>query len=216
MISYITKIIDAFAEKITNFASSWAADHLFHVRPLSDAKLLPEIQACAYHHTTAQLLFRSRVCCNIQTTVVFLTTCVKAPDEDDLGKLKQVQKYLSSTRHLSLTLVAASLTDIKWYVDASHQTQFECNGHTGSLLIFGKGATTSSSTKQKIPSKSSTETEPIGIHDKSGDILWTGHFLKAQGYKITSNIVYQNNMSTLPLAKNGCVCVSRPLVTGGG
>ncbi len=63
-------------------------------------------------------------------------------------------------------------------------------------------ATTSSSLKQKIPSKSSTESELIGLNDKSGDILWTRHFLVAQGYTISSNIVFQDNMSTLSLAKN--------------
>jgi hypothetical protein len=146
---------------------------------------------------------------DIQTTVAFLTTRVKAPDEDDWGKLKRVLKYLSSTCHLCLMLFADSLTDIKWYVVASHQTHDNCKCHTGSLLTFSKGATTSSSTKQKVLSKSSTEKELIGLHDKSGDILWTQHFLEAQGYKITSNIIYQDNMSTLSLAKNGYVSSSK-------
>ncbi len=140
--------------------------------------------------------------------MAFLTTRVKAPDEDDWGKLKRILKYLSSTCHLHLMLFADSLTGIKWYVDASHQTHDYCNGHTGSLLTFGKGATTTSSTKQKVPSKSSTDTELIGLHDKSGDILWTQHFLQAQGYKNTSSIIYQDNMSTLSLAKNGYVSSS--------
>ncbi len=142
-------------------------------------------------------------------TMAFLTPCIKAPDEDDWRKLKRVLKYLLSTHHLCLMLLAESLTDIKWYVDASIQTHDNCNGHTGSLLTFGKGATTSSSTKQKVPSKGSTETELIGLHDKSGDILWTRHFLEAQGYKITSNIIYQVNMSTLSFAKYGHVSISK-------
>jgi hypothetical protein len=72
-----------------------------------------------------------------------------------------------------------------------------------------KGATTSYSTKQNVPSKSYTETELIGLHDKSGDFLWTCHFLEAQGSKITSNIIYQDNISTLSLAKNGYVSSSK-------
>jgi hypothetical protein len=59
MIPYIDKIIEAFPEKITGFTSSPAADHLFQVRPPSEVKLLPEEQARAFHHTTAQLLFFS-------------------------------------------------------------------------------------------------------------------------------------------------------------
>jgi hypothetical protein len=125
--------------------------------------MLPEEQARAYYHRTAQLLFLSRVHCNIQATVAYLTTPVKQPDKDDWGKLKCVLKYLNSTRLLCLTLFAESLTNIHWYVDASHQTHDGCKGHMGSLLTFGKGATTSSSNKQKIPSKRSSESKNIAL-----------------------------------------------------
>jgi hypothetical protein len=141
--------------------------------------------------------------------VAFLTTRVQRPDEDDWGKLKRVLKYLRSTRSLCLTLFADSLTDIRWYVDASHLTHDNCKGHTGSILTFGKGATTSSSNKQKLPSKSSTESKLIGLYDKVGDILWTRNFMEAQGYTIATNIVFQDNMSTLFLAKNGHISSSK-------
>ena len=209
MIPYIKKINDAFPEKITGVQSTPAGDRLFQVRPPSEAKYLPEDQARAFHHTTAQLLFLSRVRRDIQTTVAFLTTRVKHPDQDDWGKLKRVLKYLLCTRSLRLTLFAESLSNIAWYVDASHQLHDDCKGHTGSILTFGRGATTSSSTKHKIPSKSSCESEIIGLYDKVGDILWTRQFLEAQGYKIKTNIVYQDNMSTLSLAKNGYVSSSK-------
>ena len=77
MIPYIKKILDDFPEKITGVASSPAADHLFTINAPTKARLLPESQAIAYHHTTAQLLFLSWVCRNIQTTVAFLATRVK-------------------------------------------------------------------------------------------------------------------------------------------
>ena len=88
-------------------------------------------------------------------------------------------------------------------------TTNNCKGHTGSILTFGRGATTSSSTKHKIPSKSSCESEIVGLYDKIGDVLWTRQFLEGKGYKIHTNIVYQDNMSTLSLAKNGYVSSSK-------
>ena len=209
MTTYINKVIAAFPEKITGVQMTPAADHLFQIRPDTESRPLPEEQARAFHHTTAQLLFLSRVRRDIQTTIAFLTTRVKRPDEDDWGKLKRVLKYLSSTQRLTLSLFANSLTNIIWYVDASHQTHDDCKGHTGAILTFGKGATTSSSSKHKIPSKSSTESEIIGLYDKVGDILWTRQFLEAQGYDIETNVVYQDNMSTLSLAKNGYVSSSK-------
>jgi hypothetical protein len=78
-------------------ASAPAADHLFKIIPPTEARILPESQAIAYHHTTAQLLFLSWVRCNIQTAVAFLITWVKVPDEDDWGKLKCVLEYLNGT-----------------------------------------------------------------------------------------------------------------------
>ncbi len=209
MTPYIDKIISAFPEKITGVQSTPAGGHLFQVRPPLETKHLQEEQARNFHHTTAQLLFLSRVRRDIQTVVAFLTTRVKQPDEDDWGKLKRVLRYLYNTRNLQLTLYAASLTNIAWYVDASHQIHDDCKGHTGSILTLGKGAICSSSTKHKIPSKSSCESEIIGLYDKIGDILWTRQFLEAQGYTIQTNVVYQDNMSTLSLAKNGYVSSSK-------
>jgi hypothetical protein len=150
-----------------------------------------------YHHTTAPLLFLSWVCRDIQTTLAFLTTRVKQPDEDEWGKLKRVLKYLNGTRSLKIALFAESLSIICWYVDASHQAHEDYHGHTGALLTFGRGATTSSSNKQKLNTRSTTETEIVGLHDNTSDVLWTRNFLEAQGYTITANYVYQDNMSTL-------------------
>ena len=112
MIPYIKKINDAFPEQITGVQSTPAGDRLFQVRPPDEATYLPEEQARAFHHTTAQLLFLSRVRHDIQTTVAFLTTRVKKPDNDDWGKLKRVLKYLHTTHSLCLTLSVVSLSNI--------------------------------------------------------------------------------------------------------
>ena len=75
------------------------SNHLFEVRDESEQKLLPEEQARAFHHSVAQLLFlRGRARPDIKTAVVFLSTRVKAPDEDNWGKLKRVLNYLWGTR----------------------------------------------------------------------------------------------------------------------
>lgn len=209
MDAYVAKVIKEFPEEITGVSPSPAADHLYQVRDPAQSKLLDEDRAVAFHHTVAQLLFAStRARRDIQVAVAFLTTRVKSPDEDDWGKLKRVLKYLNGTKHLKLTLTVDSLSTLKWYVDGSHQTHEDCRGHTGALFTMGKGAITSSSRKQKINTKSSTETELVAVDDKLGDILWTRHFIEAQGYKVDENIVYQDNMSSLSLEKNGRVSSS--------
>jgi hypothetical protein len=120
MILYLNKAITEFPENITGVASTLAADHLFQIRPPTEAHILPESQVIAYHHTTAQLSFLSRVRHNIQTAVAFFTTWVKVSDEDDWGKLKRVLKYLNGTQSLKTTLSADSLSILHWCIDASH------------------------------------------------------------------------------------------------
>ena len=150
-----------------------AADHLFTVRDETEAKLLPEEQARAFHHATAQVLFLSaRARRDIQPCTAFLTTRVRAPDEDDWGKLKRLLGYLKRTLHMPLILSADSLTLSRWWVDAAYAVHHDMKGHTGAGMSFGQGMALSYSWKQKIMTKSSTEAELVGVDDALGYILW--------------------------------------------
>jgi hypothetical protein len=55
---------------------------------------------------------------------------------------------------------------------------------------------------QKLNTQSSTEAELVGADDASTLILWTKLFMEAQGYGINSNVLYQDNKSTILLEKN--------------
>ena len=56
---------------------------------------------------------------------------------------------------------------------------------------------------------SSTEAELIGIADILGMILWCNYFMEAQGHTIEHNILYQDNKSTILLAKNGRISAGK-------
>ena len=60
-----------------------------------------------------------------------------------------------------------------------------------------------SSTKQKLNTRRSTETELVGDDDFMPAICWTRYFLKAQGYIISDNVLFQDNKSSILLEKNG-------------
>jgi NADPH-dependent glutamate synthase beta subunit-like oxidoreductase len=49
----------------------------------------------------------------------------------------------------------------------------------------------------------STEGELIGIYNALPSILHAKYFLKALGYTIKQNIIYQENKSSITLEKNG-------------
>ena len=69
-------------------------------------------------------------------------------------------------------------------------------------MTFGRGAVQSLSRKQKLNTRSSTDSEVVGFDDAATMILWTKLFMEAQGYKIERNIVYQDNKSAMLLENN--------------
>ena len=75
-------------------------------------------------------------------------------------------------------------------------------GHTGGDLSLGHGFAVSTSTKQKLNTRSSTESKLVGVDDMMSSILWTHYFLLSQGYDVTDNLVYQDNQSAILLKKN--------------
>jgi hypothetical protein len=75
--------------------------------------------------------------------------------------------------------------------------------HTGGAVTLGRGCPIVTSTKQKLNTRSSTESELVGVDDLMPSILWTRYFLKAQGYEVNENILFQDNKSSILLEKNG-------------
>jgi hypothetical protein len=71
------------------------------------------------------------------------------------------------------------------------------------MFTMGKGAIIGSSTKQKVNSRSSTESELIGVDDKISRVLWTKRFLECQEFLVKFNIIYQNNTCTMKLELSG-------------
>ena len=110
---------------------------------------------------------------DIQTAVSFLTTRVKKQDEDDWEKLKIALKYLNGTRRLKLTLTIESMGVIKWFVDRSHNTHWDCKGHGGAMVVMGCGAISSYFRKIKVNTRSSTETKLVLVDAYMPDILWS-------------------------------------------
>ena len=205
MEDYVKDVLEEARDDMTGESVTPAGDHLFTVNeaPESD-HMLNEDDAQYFHTMTAKLLFLTkRARPDIQTPVAFMTTRVKAPDKDDYKKLTRVVKYLRGTPKLYLTLEADNTHIVKWWIDASFAVHKDMKSHTGGTMSLGKGSAYSASTRQKLNTKSSTEAELVGVNDLMPQVLWTRYFLEAQGYGVKDAKLYQDNQSTMLLAKNG-------------
>lgn len=203
MVDYIKTILHDMPQDMVGKAATPAAGHLFTVNEV-DPVLLDKEHAETFVHMVMQLLYLSqRARPDIRTAVSFLCGRLQQPDGDDYKKLARVVKYLQATIDLPLVLSGDKGKGVRWWVDASFAVHPDMKGHTGGTMSLGKGSAYSTSSKQKLVSRSSTESEVIGVYDVMPQVLWTGHFLGAQGIDVTDTILYQDNMSSILLEKNG-------------
>jgi Reverse transcriptase (RNA-dependent DNA polymerase) len=202
MNDYISDMLDDVPTDMRGNAATPAAHHLFEVN--QEATPLDETTSQMFHHNTAKLLFLSkRARPDIQTAVAFLTTRVKAPDVDDYKKLARVMKYLDGSQHLTMTLEADDLSVVKWWVDGSYAVHPDMRSQTGATMSFGRGSIYSTSIRQKLTTKSSTEAELVAVADVMPQIMWTRYFLESQGYEVSASTIYQDNQSAILLENNG-------------
>ena len=137
------------------------------------------------------------------TAVAFLTTRVRESDLDNWNKLSHMMRYIRGKRQLPLILSAYGTHIIKLWVDAAFAVHTNMRGHSGGGLSLGHGFPIVGSTKQKLNTRSSTESEVVGADDFMPPICWTRYFLEAQGYCVEDNILYQDNKSSILLETNG-------------
>ncbi len=71
------------------------------------------------------------------------------------------------------------------------------------MFKLGKGATTSYSRKVKLNTRSLTETELFTADMFMLEMLWSLHFMQAQGYEVECVGLYQDNISIQLLIKIG-------------
>jgi len=79
---------------------------------------------------------------DIQTTLAFLCTRDKNPDEDDYKELACVIQYIRDMRDITLTIEADD--NPRWWVDSSYAVHPDMKSPTGILMSIGCTYTASS------------------------------------------------------------------------
>jgi hypothetical protein len=205
MIAFLDELLAAFdkiapTEKGTK--TSAAPKNLFEVD--DTAEKISEQKAQALHSLVCKTLFATkRARPDTGTSISFLTQRTREPDQQDWGKLCHLMKYIRGTREMPLTLRANGSGMLKWWIDGSHGVHPNMRGHTGGGLSMGTGFPIAVSAKQKLNTRSSTETEIVGVDDLMPAVLSTRLMLEAQGYGVKESIVYQDNETSILLEVNG-------------
>ena len=212
MYDYLEDILNDMPADMNGTSPTPASDNLFDADDTSP--LLSEKEAEFFHRTTARLLFAAkRARPDLQVSVAYLCTRVKAPTQSDYRKLARTIRYLRLTISIPLVLGWDGTGQLKWSVDASFAVHKDMRSHTGAVLTMGQGALLSMSLKQKINTKSSTEAELVGVDDAMNFVEWVQLFVEEQIKSINTDsvlnkigcdvVIEQDNTSTIQLERNG-------------
>jgi hypothetical protein len=207
MKGYIDKLLTE--HHVDGTSPTPASNDLF---TLTDEPLLPLNEQKQLHSLVAQLLYLStRVRPDILLPVNFLSTRVNKFDSNDKDKMTRVLRYLNNTKDLGLILKCPDVEEINVITsaDASYGIHSDGKGQSGISTSFGVGAVNSSTTKQKIVAKSSSEAELIASSDGVSHLVRINNYLQSRNLPVTKLTLLQDNQSTQSVIKNGIKSAKR-------
>jgi len=196
---YVEELLALFSP--TGNAVSPAGDDLFVI---NESTMLDQRKREEFHSAVAKVLYLAkRVRPDVLLPCIFLAGRVQVATEQDLSKLQRLINYIFATSEMGICLEAGDPISILAYVDTAYGVHHDGKGHTGTFISLLKGGVYVKSSKQKLNTKSSTETELVGLSDSLSMIIWIRNFLIAQGYHLSAAVVYQDNKSTIAMATKG-------------
>jgi hypothetical protein len=93
-------------------------------------------------------------------------------------------------------------------IDSAHAVHDDMRGHTGGITSFGTGIVDQKSSKQKMNTRSSTETEHVGTSEYLTKPIFLELFMEAQGYKPKITLAKDNESEIRMLVNGKASCTS--------
>ena len=184
-------------ENVTGFANSPTTTNFMDKYTTDDMK--QTIDTTKYASKLMKLMWLARLCRNdILFAVTYMSTKVKQSTIKDMNKLDHILKYLNFTKEMKTRYKPENL-QLYGYIDASYGLHDDTKGQTGIMGPTG-APVFCKSRKQKLVSRSSTESELIALNDGLPEIIWAKQFMENLGYKQKMITVFEDNKSTIILA----------------
>ena len=126
----------------------------------------------------------------------------RAPKRSDLQMLRRVESYIRGTKDYVRVIDPKSLV-VDACVDASYAVHPDYKSHTGFMLRVGGSVVHANSTKQKLVTTSSTQSELAALSSVVDRIVWARNWMLEKGIAQPVTRVLQDNQSTMRLAEQG-------------
>jgi Reverse transcriptase (RNA-dependent DNA polymerase) len=200
MTQYVEEMMAEYDVK--GFRVTPAQEGLYEIDP--ESPRLDQERSDEFRSRVMKVMFAClRARPDVLTAVSFLDKRFEKCTDQDWDKLERLLMYLNSTKNLGIVLKATEGIRVIAHIDASFASHADYKGHTGAFITMGSGPFFVGSKKQSLVTKASAECELVGLSDFLPMVIWFRDFLIQQGYEVKPATVYQDNMSTIALAKRG-------------
>ena len=153
-----------------------------------------------FRSVVMSLLYVARRCRpDIQFHVVWLTSRMHVATVQDLLKLHHLMKYLNGTRKMGLRLVPRDFSSgLIAQIDSSHGIHLSGHGHWGMCIYFYGMCVLCVSRKIKLVTRSSFESEMMGVNSGGVYVLFFLELLETLGIHVNTPVaIMQDNMSAI-------------------
>jgi hypothetical protein len=176
MDGYIDDVIRKY--NVTKECGTPATDRLFHTSEGSAILTLEKkemFRSCVMtlYYLAKEILTRPE----ILTAISYCATRILGPTVEDEKKLDRVLSYLLFSKAKKMILRIGQHLTLNAFVDASFGLYEDGKSVTGVAIMLGGATIYVKSGKQKIVTRSSTESELVGISDALSQVLWTREYL---------------------------------------
>jgi hypothetical protein len=170
----------------------------------SDAKS-PAFDKTKYLSLTMSLMYLARFTRpDIQMPVAYLASKCSKPTEEDWSKVMRILRYLAGTRSEGITFSAKIPFKPMISADASHHLHAEGHGQQGFFISNGSAPVAHRSSKIKMITRSSSESELCALEEASTYAVWYRLLLTELGRSMMGPLtILQDNQSTIIMAVQG-------------
>ncbi len=126
------------------------------------------------------------------------------PTVGDRKAVVRIFQYLSCTLDLGIRYSSGGSMELVGSVDASHNQYEDGRGHYGYSFSLGRGngSFDAKSSKMKLNTLSSTESEYVAFCEATREVIWLRRLLADMGFPQNGpTIIYEDNTSTIQMLK---------------
>ena len=135
--------------------------------------------------------------------VQYLCTRVKNRTTGDFKKLERVMGFIKLTKKRKRFIDNSAFDRVSLYIDAAFGCYSDGKGQAGCCAMLNKTLVNEIKKKLKMVTKDSTDSELVALSDHVHEAMVMTEFLEAQGMKLKTPVIYQDNASTITLVTKG-------------